>query len=153
MSFKGLSCKGYRLPSEAEWERAARAGVRTRYAGTDNPETVCEVGNVADKASGYVHAFECDDGYARLAPVARFRPNDFGLFDMTGNVREWVWDRYGAFAGDARDPLGPERGQGRVIRGGSFGGGPQGARVAVRGRFGPSGRPPNLGFRVARSLP
>ncbi len=97
--------------------------------------------------------FECDDGYEGLAPVARFRPNGFRLFDMTGNVWEWVWDWYGDYEGDARDPFGPASGRYRVIRGGSFAVNPRLAPVACRSADEPSSRNSNLGFRVARSLP
>ncbi len=157
VSFKGLDCEGYRLPTEAEWEWASRAGTGARYAGTDDPTQVCVYGNVADSATKRANpswpTFECDDGYQDLAPVASFRPNGFRLYGMIGNVREWVWDWYGDYQGDVRDPQGPASGQFRVIRGGSFLVFPRGARVAYRDFVGPAGRYPGLGFRVARSLP
>lgn len=149
-------CTGYRLPTEAEWEVAARAGTQDRYAGTDDPGEVCDFGNVYDRRGKAdrdrrLEHFDCDDGYAPLAPVRRFKPNAFGLYDMTGNVYEWVWDWYQPDVGDAVDPTGPPNGQFRVIRGGSFIVGPRGARVASRDYDVPSRRNGNLGFRVARS--
>ncbi|MEE8522755.1 MAG: SUMF1/EgtB/PvdO family nonheme iron enzyme [Thermoanaerobaculia bacterium] len=127
--------------------------------GPDCPVTdVCRFGNVADQAAKRDNpgwsVFECNDTFPRLAPVRKLVPNRFGLYDMTGNVWEWVWDWWGAgYEPVGKDPRGPVSGRDRVLRGGSFGGGPLGARVANRGDGGPSGRDRNLGFRVARSLP
>ncbi len=151
-------CDGYRLPTEAEWEVAARAGSVMRYAGTDDPSKICDYGNVADVSSKLAEnpereTFACDDGFAGLAPVARFRPNAFGLYDMTGNVWEWTWDWNGEDPGSSTNPMGPSSGQDRVIRGGSFGDIPRIARVAYRSWLEPSERSSDLGFRVARSLP
>lgn len=153
-------CDGYRLPTEAEWEVAARATTDDRFAGTDDESEVCEFGNVGDASFQQANpglqlgTFVCDDGFPELAPVRTFQPNGFHLYDMTGNVWEWVWDWYQP--GDPMsgvDPRGPQSGLYRVYRGGSFDDGPQGARVALRGRNEPSNRYANLGFRVARSLP
>ncbi len=156
---KRLGCKGYRLPTEAEWEYAARAGTGDRFAGTDDPEQVCLYGNVADAAAKEAGArtfggyFECNDAFPRLAPTSRFEPNRLGLHDMTGNVYEWVWDWFDDYEPDAFDSVGPPSGRSRVIRGGSFVVSPRFARVAYRFRNGPSLRFSTLGFRVARSLP
>ena len=93
-------CDGYRLPKAAEWEIAASAGTRMRYAGTDDLAEVCLYANVSDVTLGHPEweRYDCDDGVAGLAPVASFRPNDFGLYDMTGNAAEWV------YRGDLIDP-------------------------------------------------
>ncbi len=143
---RGLDCVGYRLPTETEWEYAARAGTSDRYAGTDDPQDVCRYANVST-------AFGCDDGHSRLAPVASFQPNVLELYDMTGNVWEWVWDWFDDYDGEATDPVGPESGRIRVFRGGSFFVNPRNARVAIRLSVVPSIRISYLGFRVARSLP
>ncbi len=144
--FKDLGCRGYRLPTEAEWEYAARAGTNARYAGTDDEKAVCEYGNVSKD-------FGCDDGHFGPAPVASFHPNGFRLYDMTGNVWEWVWDWFGSYKADARDPMGPASGRSRVFRGGSFVVSPRVVRVAYRYFDESSYRSSGLGFRVARSLP
>ncbi len=131
---------GFRLPTEAEWELAARAGARTRFAGSDRSE---EVAWHWRNTGGLTH------------PVAQLAPNEFGLFDMSGNVSEWVWDVYGRYpAGDADpDPSGPRSGQFRVHRGGSAFSLPADVRVARRhGEERPADRYNFLGMRLARSV-
>ena len=149
---------GYRLPTEAEWEYAARAGTRDRYAGTNDVGEVCNYANVADAAGKAKNpswtVFDCDDGFEALAPVGSKLPNAWQLYDMTGNAWEWVWDFYGPYPEDSvEDPRGPERASNRVLRGGSWAFAPRYARVAVRLWGVPSRRYGLLGFRVARSLP
>ena len=149
------SANGYRLPTESEWEYAARAGSRDRYAGTnsDDPCDYANVGNPSAKeAFGWSTAFSCEDGAQVLAPVGSYRPNGWGLYDMTGNVWEWCWDLYGAYPTSASvDPVGAGSGSVRVGRGGSWLSGPSDVRVADRLRRRPSSARNNLGLRLARS--
>jgi len=145
----------YRLPTEAEWEYACRAGTTTRYSFGDDPKGLAAVGNIADgtaekyPGSGPIAA---RGGYVYYtAPVGRFQPNAFGLCDMHGNVWEWCSDWYDAdYYRQSRvdDPAGAEGAAVRVIRGGSRG--PQYARSAYRHGTGPGDRHCFLGFRVAR---
>ncbi len=153
--------KKYRLLSEAEWEYAARAGsdiARFWGSGTDR---ACEFANVYDATSKAVfnapwENFRCDDGYANTAPAGPFKPNAFGLYDMLGNVREWVedcWnDSYASAPADGRVWTTGDCSR-RVFRGGGWSSRPAGVRSAIRYGFAPAGRYNNLGFRVARTLP
>jgi len=152
--------KTYRLPTEAEWEYACRAGTTTRYYSGDDPETLAKVGNVADatfKAS-FVETeptIKASDGYVFMAPVGQFQPNAFGLYDMHGNAWQWCADWYGEdYYGKspADDPKGPDSGRARVYRGSSWGDRPSDARSARRHKNIPEFRFPGLGFRVARTL-
>jgi formylglycine-generating enzyme required for sulfatase activity len=155
--------KRYRLPTEAEWEYACRAGTTTRYHSGDDPETLVKVANVADAAGGKQGrrqfpnwdrlALKGSDGQVYTAPVGSYRPNAWGLFDMHGNVWEWCSDYYDEdYYGKSpvKDPEGPEEGHLRARRGGAWHTFPLFARSSFRNYNTPVSRYLNLGFRVAR---
>jgi formylglycine-generating enzyme required for sulfatase activity len=150
-------CTGYRLPTEAEWERAARGGGAAVYAGTSERGSVCGYGNVADAIAkgrwSNWSVFGCTDGVAGLSAVKSYLPNGYGLYDMTGNVFEWTQDWYGAYAGETVDPTGAASGSNRVSRGGSWGNNHATARVAFRLSNDPGNRRGGLGLRLLRSVP
>jgi len=147
----------YRLPTEAEWEYACRAGTTTRYGCGDDSEGLARVGNVADasakaKYPDWHRAIESRDGYVYTAAVGRFQPNGFGLFDMHGNVWEWCADWFSESfyaVSPLDDPKGPASGSTRVRRGGSWYDIAWNCWSAQRGGNTPEFRGGNLGFRVA----
>ena len=133
--------KRYRLPSEAEWEYACRAGGRQEYCGSDSLDSV-----------GWYYK----NSGSGIRPVAGKQPNAFGLYDMSGNVWEWVEDSYHGDYNGAPTDGSAWQGDGatRVLRGGSQNSGPQFVRAAHRVRSEPANRfIRGLGFRVARMLP
>ena len=153
----------YRLPSETEWEYAARAGGTSAYAWGENEGEFCQFTNGADASARAVYqewprTAACDDGFVHTAPVGHFnKPNAFGVEDIIGNVWEWVEDCYTATHGDnpgdgravqaAEAPC-----EKRVMRGGAFGDyGSFYLRTAYRGAWDGSQSFSNIGFRVARS--
>lgn len=149
----------YRLLSEAEFEYANRAGAATVYSWGDETSRICELANGFDQSAGRQHpgwaSPPCDDGYAATSPVRSFPANTFGLFDMTGNVLQWVQD-CSADSYDGAPVDGTARADGdcsvRVLRGGSWLNSAKGLRSALRDRDKAADRFNNLGFRVARGL-
>jgi formylglycine-generating enzyme len=145
----------YRLPTEAEWEYAARAQATTRYAGTDSDGDLCSFANVPDrsaKSAGLGRpTFDCDDGFGiGPAPAGSRRANRWGIYDMTGNVYDWVLDRFGPYsAAPVKDPRGPHEGNERVMRGGSWSGDLAMLQASARAHFEPSLCGGAIGFRVA----
>jgi formylglycine-generating enzyme required for sulfatase activity len=150
----------FRLPTEAEWEYACRAGTTTRYAHGNNPEAGVKVANIADAAfAGQFPELEgavrSHDGFAYTSPAGSFAPNAFGLYDMHGNVWEWCADWYDVqYYADAptHNPVGPSAGEERVYRGGGWFHCARGFRSASRSGDLPENRHLTLGFRVAVTL-
>ncbi|MCI5130662.1 MAG: formylglycine-generating enzyme family protein, partial [Candidatus Electrothrix sp. EH2] len=146
--------KQYRLPTEAEWEYAARAGTDTARFWGDSPDDACRYANVYDQTSKKKNGFSwthhnCNDGYDKTAPVGSFQKNSFDLHDMLGNVWEWCSDWYGDYpSGSQTNPTGSSSGSNRVIRGGGWGDRPRSVRSAGRSRDTPDFRFNNLGFRL-----
>ncbi|MDR1317038.1 MAG: formylglycine-generating enzyme family protein [Spirochaetales bacterium] len=127
---------GYRLPTEAEWEYACRAGTTTPYSS----------GGSVDSAGWYG-----DNSGKATHPVGQKKANAWGLYDMHGNVYEWCWDWYGEYPDSAQaDPSGAASGARRVMRGGSWSGAAWTLRSAIRSILTPSSRSSSIGFRLAR---
>lgn len=131
---------GKRLPTEAEFEYATRAGTETEYWWGNGSPGTRRVANIADESAKRQHSdwpimTGYDDGYVRTAPVGAFEGNPFGLYDMTGNVWEWTADWYDELyysVSPQRDPKGPSGGEKRAIRGGSWRCSPDCVRSAFR---------------------
>ena len=129
---------GYRLPTEAEWEYACRAGTTTAYSFGDN---------ITPKEANY-----SDSKIFKPVAVGSYQPNAFGLYDMHGNVWEWCEDWYGDYpTGAVIDPKGPAMGEDRVLRGGSFVSDVLMARSSLRALNTPTIRYVIYGFRLART--
>ena len=125
---------GYRLPTEAEWEYAARAGQSQVYSGSDSVDEV---------------AWYTQNSSIEAHPVGTKKANAWGLYDMSGNVMEWTWDPIDDYPSEGvTDPLGPETGLFRVHRGGSFNFAASASRVADRSWEEPTASGDTLGFRI-----
>ena len=136
-----LSGKSYRLPTEAEWEYAARANENFIYAGSNNVDEVA-----------WCYSYE--EAEENTHPVGTLKPNTWNLYDMSGNVSEWCEDRYGKdyYASSVPDnPKGPNSGRERVLRGGSYPVLPKYCRVSARASSETSLGGPETGFRLART--
>jgi formylglycine-generating enzyme required for sulfatase activity len=147
----------YRLPTEAEWEYACRAGTTTRHFWGDGEAPGGQYANPPDKTAKKTWSswkvMDTEDGHLVTAPVSSFKPNAFGLYDMIGNVWEWCRNWYGDYSrAPATDPQGPSDGNLRITRGGSWSSFPECCRSAYRGGFKPDHRAKDLGFRVVLLL-
>ena len=132
---KGISCLGFRLPTEAEWEYAAKAQSSYTYSGSMD--------------SSQVAWFNGNSGL-KVQTVRTLVPNDFKLFDMNGNVWEWCWDKYGRYTqGVLKDPLGSSTGMNHVIRGGSYK--TELTTVSARAEHDPEDAQIDIGFRLVRT--
>jgi len=139
------SGKSYRLPTEAEWEYAARSGGRNeKWAGTSSESELADYAWYYNNSSYHSH------------PVGQKKPNGLGLYDMTGNVWEWMSDWYeeGYYARSPKDePQGSATGQTRSLRGGFWGDLPRLVRVSRRISVAPTGHAPGYGFRLVLPAP
>ena len=142
------SANGYRLPTEAEWEYACRAGTRTPFNTGNNVTT----GQANYDGNRPYNNNARGNNRQRTTPVGSFPPNAFDLHDMHGNVGEWCWDWNGEYTRSPEiDPAGAEFGTYRVFRGGSWNSSASFIRSACRSGFTPSGRGYYLGFRLVRN--
>ena len=139
-----LTGKTFRLPTEAEWEFAARGGNRSlgyKYSGSNNLD---------DVAWYWFNIPSRNEEYGTTQTVATKAPNELGLYDMSGNVFEWCQDRYGSYSSDAQtNPVGPSTGYGRVFRGGSWYNHAYSCRVSLRAGYDPTRKADCIGLRLA----
>jgi formylglycine-generating enzyme required for sulfatase activity/predicted Ser/Thr protein kinase len=150
----------YRLPSDSEWEYAARAGSTASRPWSSKVEAACLSANVADQTAALQYPgwtiHPCSDGYVYSSPVGSFQPNDFGLYDMLGNAFEWVEDcwhaDYRGAPSDGSAWVGGECGQ-RGMRGGSWFTSPSMVSISARNRFEDTYRSNSVGFRLVREIP
>lgn len=147
---------GYRLPTEAEWEYAAGGGQMSRsyiYSGSNKVDEVAWYWK--NSGDNYLTGFwswpTIEQNHDRTRPVGAKKPNELGLYDMSGDVRQWCWDWYGDLKRNVSDPLGTHEGFSRVWRGGGWIGAEFATATAFRGSLAANGKGPDQGFRVCRN--
>lgn len=145
----------FRLPTEAEWEYAARAGTIAAQYWLEQQETnACRFASVADTQHGWDDGFPCGDGNEWVAEVSSFEANPWGLYDMLGNLWEWTCSAYDeAYAGSEQQCSDWRSDVPRVLRGGAWNSGPAVVRAAYRNRNYPEARYNFVGFRLAQTPP
>lgn len=154
VTFAGLDCEGFRLPTEAEWEYFTRAGTQTPIYSGDTLRTGCAEDRRLSEIAWFCGNSDSGQG-AKTQIVGTRTPNDFGIFDASGNVYEWVWDNFSSdyyLRSPDVDPLGPDSGDGRVVRGGAFNSQVQSCRSAARNFFPPTSRNQVIGLRPVRTI-
>lgn len=143
----------FKLPTEAQWEYACRAGTTSDYSFGSGKETLYENGNYCDMSNTNGWAWRDgnhNDRYDKTAPVKSYAPNPWGLYDMHGNVWEWCSSRFGTYSKiPETDPVGPIKGTFRVFRGGSWSIGAEDCQSGTRFAFVPAFRRDDLGFRIS----
>lgn len=152
--------KTYRLPTEAEWEYCARAGVTTDFSWGSKKEEYKKNANILDKSAPEIlksnnDPFDIDDGFVVSAPVGSFLPNKFKLYDMDGNVKEWVYDYFAdgtSLKEGEINPKGPDSGSKKCIRGASFKSGFKSGGLTFRQGMYDDGKAEDVGFRVVQVL-
>jgi formylglycine-generating enzyme required for sulfatase activity len=138
----------YRLPTEAEWEYACRAGSGTPFGNGEISEVYCGRDAVLWESGWY-----CGNSDRKSRPVAGKAPNEWGIYDMHGNIAEWCRDWYGDYPSEPRtDPGGPASGPGKVVRGGSWFSNAKNCRSAARFHWPPNRKSDFIGFRLVREV-